>query len=404
MKLLPCLNKTLALSAALLLAPALGYLPGALASDHGDAPAVDQDSGADIADDYLFVDPTDNTKVVMILTVHGFIVPGEAASFATFDSKVKFEFNIENTGDAIPDLQYEVTFDDKVGSSTAPQTAHILLPSGKTFTAPTTPATFADAPVTPAIFTDPVSGVDFFAGETDDPFFFDLVAFNRFIASVKAGKPDATVFQRGRDTFAGYNVLAIVLRVPIASLVGTNGSKIGLFTETRRATQAVKRAQRGGFNSEGPFRRVDRIGNPAINVALIPFADKDAYNAASPSDDAAGKFVPDILATLKVLGTNDKYTGILAGVAVMTHGDMLMLDTSIANSGTGGGNNANAAFPNGRRLQDDVIDTILTLVNNGSPLGDNVNSNDVAFRDVFPYLAAPHQPLDAGMIDDSTRN
>ena len=189
MKKISSLTRTLACSAALLLTPALAYLPSARASDHGDAPAVDQDSGADIADDYLFVDPTDNSKVVMILTVHGFIVPGEAASFATFDSKVKFNFQIENTGDAIPDLQYEVTFDEKVGSSTAPQTAHIRKPDGTYFTAMTTPSTFAATPVAPTITTDPASNVDFFAGETDDPFFFDLVAFNRFIASVKAGAP-----------------------------------------------------------------------------------------------------------------------------------------------------------------------------------------------------------------------
>ena len=75
----------------------------------------------------------------------------------------------------------------------------------------------------------------------------------------------------------------------------------------------------------------------------------------------------------------------------------------VANNGPGGGNNTGAGFPNGRRLQDDVIDTILTIVNNGSPLGDNVNGNDVAFRDVFPYLAPAQQPRDPGVIDDNTR-
>ena len=339
----------------------------------------------------------------MILTVHGFISPGEAPNFATFDPKVKFNFEIENTGDANPDLQFQVTFGEKT-ASTSPQTASIRRPDGSYFTAPTTPSTFAATPVDPVITTDPVSGVDFFAGETDDPFFFDLVAFNRFITSVKAGTPDPTVFQRGRDTFAGYNVLSIVIRAPKSMLLGTNGSTIGLYTETRRGIQHVATNEKGGFSSDGPFKRVDRIGNPAINVALIPYADKDAYNAASPVDDAAGKFVPDILATLKVLGTDTAHTDILAGVAVMTHGDMLMLDTSVANTGTGGGNNAGAGFPNGRRLQDDVIDTILTIINNGSPLGDNVNGNDVAFRDVFPYLAPPQQPRDTGVTDDNTRN
>jgi len=107
---------------------------------------------------------------------------------------------------------------------------------------------------------------------------------------------------------------------------------------------------------------------------------------------------------LKALGTDDAHIGILAGVAV-THGDMLRLDTSKVNSGAQGGTNAGAGFPNGRRPADDVIDTILFLVTNGGlTTGDHVNANDVAFRDSFPFFAAPHQPLDTGVIDDDTRN
>ena len=47
------------------------------AADHGDAPNIDNDAGADIADVFAFLDPNDNTKVVIIGTVHGFIVPGD---------------------------------------------------------------------------------------------------------------------------------------------------------------------------------------------------------------------------------------------------------------------------------------------------------------------------------------
>ena len=149
----------------------------------------------------------------------------------------------------------------------------------------------------------------------------------------------------------------------------------------------------------GTYVRVDRVGNPAINVALIPFDKKDAYNAANPKKDSQGKFLPDIAATLSKLGTNQANTNLLVGLAI-THGDMLHLDTSVANTVT----NTEAAFPNGRRLQDDVIDTILTVVSNGAVTGDNVPANDVAFRDTFPYLAPPQQPRDPGTVDDSTRN
>src|ERR1700710_2306794 len=81
----------LAIGAALLLAPAT-----VRAADHADAPALAQDQGADIADAYLFLDPNDNSKVIIIGTVHGFIVPGEAGNVAAFDSNIKYRFEIFN--------------------------------------------------------------------------------------------------------------------------------------------------------------------------------------------------------------------------------------------------------------------------------------------------------------------
>ena len=51
-----------------------------------------------------------------------------------------------------------------------------------------------------------------------------------------------------------------------------------------------------------------------------------------------------------------------------------------------------------------MVDTFLFLVTNGAvTTGDNVNSNDVAFRSTFPFLAPPQQPRDSG-VDDNTRN
>jgi hypothetical protein len=119
-------------------------------------------------------------------------------------------------------------------------------------------------------------------------------------------------------------------------------------------------------------------------------------------DDSLGRFAGDIVGTLTALGTNQTNIGILASVAV-AKGDYLRLDLTKANTGTGGGNNAGMGFPNGRRLGDDVIDTILFFVANQNALGDNVNGNDVAFRDSFPFFGATQQPRDSG-VDDNTRN
>jgi hypothetical protein len=151
-----------------------------------------------------------------------------------------------------------------------------------------------------------------------------------------------------------------------------------------------------------PLRQVDRTAVPAVNVALIPFARKDEYNSATQQDDANGRFAADIIATLKALGTDDTNIGILAEVAVV-HGDFLRLNLTTANTGIGGGNNAGAGFPNGRRLGDDVVDTLLFFILNQKPLPDNVNANDVPLKNVFPFFADAQQPRDSG-IDDNTRN
>jgi hypothetical protein len=374
----------------------------AWAADHAEAPLVESDQAADIADVYTFLDPNDNSKVILAFDVHGFIVPSENGNLGGFDHDVLFRFNIENTGDAAPDKFIYVNFDAQTSRST-PQTAHITF-GGNSFTAPTTVSSSTAAnPPTPVVTTDVATGISFFAGLTDDPFFFDIPAFNRFVSSVLAGTPNVTLLSRGRDSFAGYNIQMIALSVPLTMLKGPAGNIIGVSATTLRGRNTHRSDTADPFDA-GNFVPIDRMGVPAVNTALIPFARKNEYNRATTEDDAAGKFAGDIVATLHALGTDDAHVSILASVAV-TKGDMLRLDTSLPNSGAQGGMNAGAGFPNGRRPTDDVIDTILFLVTNGAvTTGDHVNANDVPFRDSFPFFAAPHQPLDTGTIDDGTRN
>jgi hypothetical protein len=382
------------------------------AADHGDAPNIAGDQAADLGDVYFFLDPNDNTQAVLIMTVRGFIVPGEAVNFGIFDEKVRYRFGIENSGDAKVDATIDVVFNLRTADPgptgkeilqiPKAQTATITLPNGNIFTAPVLNPSLAATPPAQTVTTDSASGVSFFAGEVDDPFFFDIPGFSRFVASVRNGSPDPTQLDRGRDTFAGYNILAIALRVPVSS-IKSSGNVIGLEAITQRAVQFPKKKKKK-IKSQGAFGPIDRMGNPAVNVALVPFNLKNEYNASSTQDDAAGVFANDIIATLTALGTNTTNIGILAGVAV-THGDFVHLDVSIPNTGSGGGTNAPAAFPNGRRLQDDVIDTLLNIITNGAiTAGDHVDANDLAFADTFPFLAQSQQPFAPGVIDDNTRN
>lgn len=389
----------------LAIATAMAPLPATNAADHAESTSVAGDPGADIADVFAFLDPNDNAKVVLALDVEGFVVPSELLNLSFFAPEVTYRFEIENTGDAAPDLKIDITFSEQTSRS-APQTATIKLPNGRTFTAPTTVQTLNAAPNPFVVTNDAASGASFFSGLTDDPFYFDIVGFNRFVSSVLAGTPNPAALQRGRDSFAGYNIHMIALEVPAAMLKGPAGNIIGVNGLTLRSKQ-THREEGGGERTDGKLIQVDRMATPAVNTALIPFPRKNEYNASTPVDDAAGRFAGDIVATLQALGTNAPNIGILANVAVV-NGDYLRLNLSVPNGSVGFGQNVTTpgytGFPNGRRPGDDTIDTLLFFIANQTPIGDSVNSNDVSLPSTFPFFAPPQQPRATGVIDDNTRN
>src|SRR5438552_1670021 len=192
-------------------------------ADHAEATGVAGDPGADLADVFAFLDPNDNSKVVLALDVEGFVVPSELLNLSFLAPDVTYRFVSENTGDAASDQTIGITFSEQTSRS-QPQTATIKLPNGRVFTAPTTVQTLNATPNPFVVTTDPASGASFFAGLTDDPFYFDIVGFNRFVASVLAGSPVPTKLQRGRDSFAGYNIHMIALEIPAAMLKGPAGN------------------------------------------------------------------------------------------------------------------------------------------------------------------------------------
>jgi len=414
--------------------------PGVKAADHRDAPLNAQDPATDLADCYLFADPVTAGNVVLIATFHGFIVPGEAVNEAIFDPLANYRFEIYNDHVNVapadlpaaedkagtrkylntikPARVIEVSFSARTAADgptgltvlqvPQPQTATVKFTGFKNqpgFTGVTKKDTFAGlnvlnptlsgTPPDPAAVAQAVgtgTGVQFFAGEVDDPFFFDIPAFGRFIGDIRGGQTAAAAaaaqFGRARDTFAGYNVLAIALSIPKAILLADpDKTKIGLNVVAQRHT--VQIAGKGTIKGVGGLKSIDREGLPAINVALIPFRRKNEYNAATPKDDASGKFAGDIVATLQAINPGITTIGTLAGLAV-SYGDLLGFDTAMP-----------SGFPNGRKLTDDVIATILTVINNNNALDDGVTANDVPFTAVFPFLGKPQQPLANGATDNT---
>ena len=195
--------------------------------------------------------------------------------------------------------------------------------------------------------------------------------------------------------------------------------------------------------------QVSRLGNPLINEVVIPLGQKDFWNRSEPEDDsqfdgalhrrprfahlenllygrlvghrgrardrrdrahrsrrdpAHGRAGPELHRPDEVRpaaaehgvkpGVNGACPG---GTASAAAPDRL----AVLNADLGG-------FPNGRRLDDDVVDIELrafaqgygTFLNGASgcrtrarttSLGDGVDANDVPFSNTFPYVAAPHQ-------------
>lgn len=107
-------------------------------------------------------------------------------------------------------------------------------------------STSPNAP-TPVITTDAATGIKFFAGLVEDPFVSDLAAIGRYVASVRNGAPDPTVFERGRDSFAGYNMTGIAFSTPVSLLLGPAGNEIGLSAATQRRAMQMYDPRRDEF-------------------------------------------------------------------------------------------------------------------------------------------------------------
>ena len=199
------------------------------AADHRDSAVLTASPAQDIADVYSFQSPANPANIVLAMTVSGFIPPAEAAT-AAFDPEVLYQFKIDTNGDAREDLVIQAF---ATGSATN-QVMHFIGPTAPGLTGTTSRlvngrgitsvrVSTGAAPVVTA-----AQGMSVFAGVRDDPFFFDLVRFNAIVAGQETSFRDP-----GVDTFAGFNVLALVLEFP-KSLLGTAGT-IGVWATTSTA-------------------------------------------------------------------------------------------------------------------------------------------------------------------------
>lgn len=193
-----------------------------MSADHIDAPAV-QGGNADITDYYAFQGSnTDN--IVFVANVQGLLSP-TASSTASFSESTLVEFNIDTDGDAIEDLVIQaIPRDGKMYffGPTAPSGTGLnstvlsdAMRNEVDITAYGESAKIGDS-----------NGIKTFAGPRDDPFFMDFARYGEIIAGNAPGFNDP-----GADTFAGSNVMSVVIEVP-KSMIGGSGT-INTWVETK---------------------------------------------------------------------------------------------------------------------------------------------------------------------------
>ena len=392
------------------------------ASSHREAPLIAEDPTADNTDLYAFRSPDKPSTLTIVSNWIPAEDPAAGPNWFTFSPSARYNVKIDRTGDGRPDITYAFRFKTPTGPLFLGNTTQsfTVTRNGKAFAKGTTPPNnigprllgflgVKDYKATVAKSIVTKGGVKIFAGQREDAFYGDIGAIFDLLGFRKAGTTGDK--GGGKDFFAGYNVHAVALQIPIAQLDNRRHT-IGIWSSTDRKNVTV-----GGKLSRG-WTQVSRLGNPLINEVIIPTSLKDAWNRGQPAQDAKYRkyYTDPLLAAtintvykLDVPATNrdDLVAVLLTGIPNVTFtgarlADMLRINLAVpvtpagkvSRMGVLGGDNG--GWPNGRRLGDDVIDIAEQAVagflkGKKLPLGDGVNSGDVASLGAFPYEAHPHE-------------
>lgn len=270
------------------------------------------------------------------------------------------------------------------------------------------------------------------ATQAADPFFLDLRVFDLLYG--------ANLKEAGHNSLAGYNVNSVVLQVPKSALAlngnATRNPVIGVWSSTEKQNVTLTA---GKATPSGSFVQVSRLGNPLVNEVVIPAPLKDAFNALTPDQDhtvnaAVQKVTDPELAKLieKIYGIKAPATPrkdleeiYLTGICkacgpIQADLNSQMLNKDVTASSfvpaeelrlnmsvpvTANPNRLGVlakdfqGFPNGRRLNDDVVDISIQAVEGAAQTGkivpalaagDGVNGPANQPGTSFPYLALPN--------------
>jgi hypothetical protein len=333
-------------------------------SSHREAPEISKDPVADNTDVYAFVSPDKPDSVTIIANFIPLEEPAGGPNFFQFGDDVLYAINIDNDGDARPDITYEFRFQTQIRNpntflyNTGPITSldspnwnvHQLYsvtrnggswrygrrpnPTTILATGLQTPPCRIGPRSTPnyetlasaAIYNLP-SGETVFAGQRAEGFFVDLGS----IFDLGTLRPFQNLHlipsaaAAGVSSTKGFNVHTIAIQIPKNQLTHDGEAHndptdkravIGVWATASRRKALV----RNGINQfdigAGPWVQVSRLGNPLFNEVIVPIGKKDYWNSVDPSaDNQFAGYVqhPELASLLPVL-----YPGVFPHLAALT--------------------------------------------------------------------------------------
>jgi hypothetical protein len=296
-----------------------------LASSHREAPLTAADPQIDATDLYAFRSPDKPNTVTIISNWIPFEEPAGGPNFYLWAPRVRYDINIDNNGDARPDVIYRWVFKThyRTPGSFLYNTGvvnHIDDPTLNIFQTydlyrlsgddtrrllddvPAAPSNVGEASM-PNYMALESEAIQHFgknnssttlAGQADDPFFLDLRVFDLVYGCSPTGSGCAgsTAFsETGHDTLKGFNVNTLALQVPEDAVKRSSSSIIGIWTTAERQSTRVQDSN-GNVDSSGDFVQISRLGMPLVNEVVVPVGLKDFFNGSTPRKDA--QFLPAV--------------------------------------------------------------------------------------------------------------
>src|SRR5277367_6595088 len=309
------------------------------ASSHREAPLITTMPKTDGTDFYMFnsYEPGRAGFVTIVANYQPLEDPFAGPSYYTMDPQAVYDINIDNTGNAVPNLTFRFKFTNtNKGLSVPVNGKNVQVPlvnigpisagdssnsnvvetytvaeikgsrssfltnanggsktftkptdniGNKTFTSPSDYETYAGQ----YVYSVNIPGCNtpgrVFVGQRKDPFVVNLGETVDLVnISNPVGPPDEAT-----DALAGKNVTAIEREVPTACLLSKPSQPIigGWTTASVPRIRILNAANPSGGNGNpaGGYVEVSRLGMPLVNELVIGLNDKDKWNSSEPKND-----------------------------------------------------------------------------------------------------------------------